>query len=71
MYDATINYTNEYLCGLPVVDLKQLSQEARATQLALRTQKAQAFGYTDRPHLFKKVRRDIARIETAMRKVRR
>ena len=68
MYDATVNYTNEYLRGLPAEDLRQLSQEARATQLALRTQKAQAFGFTNRPHLFGKVRRDIARIETAIRK---
>lgn len=68
MYDVTVSFTNDYLRGLPTEGLKLLSKEARATQLTLRTQKAQAGGHTDRPHLFKKVRRDIARIETELRR---
>ena len=70
MYDAAVKYTNEYLHGLPAEDLRQLGQEARAMRLAVETQKAQAFGYAERPHLFKKVRRDIARFETQMRRLR-
>ncbi len=71
MYDTIVDYTSEYLGEMTSEELKQLGQQARATRLALETNKAQAGGWAQRPHLFKKVRRDIARIETAMRKVRR
>lgn len=67
-YDVTIKYTNEYIRGLPTEDLKTLAEEARATKLALETVKAQAGGMVDRPHLFKRVRRDIARIKTEARR---
>jgi len=71
MNDPKTKYTNEYLAGMTYDGLLGMLQSARAAKLAIETQKAAAGGYFERTHLFGKVRRDIARIETELRKAAR
>lgn len=62
VYDITIKYKPEFLRGS--VELEELLQGAQQAGLDLRTQ-AQ-FKRPDYPDLFKKNRKDIARIKTIL-----
>lgn len=64
MYDPSVKYTSELLAGMTHEGLVQLCQEARRCKLGFEMVKASAGGYFERTHLFQKVRRDIARIQT-------
>ncbi len=68
-YDATLKYSPEYLRECDDEELAEMIQSAQQVQLDMRTLKAQRFGDAEKPHLFKKVRRDIARMRTAWRKI--
>lgn len=62
MYDITLKYTVEYLRGMSPDDLDDLLNEARRLQYGLRCQSQLA--QPEHPDLFKKARKDIARIMT-------
>lgn len=65
-YDIEKKYTAEYLRELSPEALLALAGKARQAFLDLRTQNSPhgRVKYVARPHLTKKVRRDIARMET-------
>lgn len=66
LYDIEIKYTAEFLRGLADATLDQMLTEAQQRYLELR-QQTSPHGHVKvapRPHLFRKVRQDIARIKT-------
>ena len=67
-YDTALKYTLEYLRGC--TELGGLLRDAQQTLLDLETDKAQQFGFTKKPHLFSRVKKDIARIKTIIRQKR-
>ncbi len=65
MYDPTLKYSPEYARGMTPSELDQLMLDAKSVGLALRMESQ--VKHPDRPHLFKKIRRDIARFKTIRR----
>lgn len=66
MYSVKIKYTPQFLLEMNKESLELLLHEAKQKLLELKTDRAQRFGFAERPHLFKKVRKDIARIMTVL-----
>jgi ribosomal protein L29 len=66
-YEIDQKYQPEFLRDLSADRLRELIKEARAKFLELRESRAQRFGHVEKPHLFRKVRRDIARFKTVLR----
>ena len=68
-YDITLKYTPELLRGLPDDELKAFLQQAQHRALGLREQSSMGgrVKVVPKPHLFKKVKKDIARIKTILR----
>ena len=66
MYDITLKYSNEVLRDQTVFELRKRVTEAIKRQYELRTQGA-IMGTVEYPDLFKKVRKDIARMKTIIK----
>lgn len=64
-YDIEIKYTPEFLQELEDRDIEELLYSAQVKFFELREQKS-ILRRVDRPHLFKKVKKDIARIKTVI-----
>jgi len=62
-YGITMKYSAEYLQDLEQDDLEGLLKTAQKKFFELREQKS-IVGRIDKPHLFGKVKKDIARIMT-------
>ena len=68
-YDSTLKYTSEFLRGFGRVEKQELLKQAKQHLLELREQSSCGgrVRVASKPHLFKKVRRDIARIVTILK----
>lgn len=67
-YDITLKYKSEFLRGMPDVDLNKLLNQAQQRFYELRHQSSPSgrVKFVSRPHLWKKVKKDIARIKTIL-----
>jgi len=65
-YDITLKYTAEFLREIPPKDLEKLLDSAQQKFFELRGQ-CSAMGRADKPNLFKKIEKDIARMKTIRR----
>lgn len=66
-YDPTLKYSAELLRDFTNDELTVLIEKAQQTLLDVKTNKAQTLGLVEKPHLFKKIRTDIARMKTIRR----
>ena len=68
-YDITVKYTLEFLRGCIDDDLHELLNQAKRCHFELRVQSSPTgrVKLIKTPHLFKKVKKDIARIKTVLR----
>lgn len=68
-YDIELKYTPEFLRGFGRVEKQELLKQARQQALELREQSSCGGRVivVSKPHLLKKVKRDIARIKTILR----
>lgn len=67
-YNIELKYSSEYLRGFNPVETRELLKQARQQLLELREQSSCGgrVMVAQKPHLFKKVKRDIARIKTIL-----
>lgn len=65
MYDVTNKYTAEFLRGMLPDDVLLLLQAAQKLLFELKSETS--FCPPEKPHLFGKIKKDIARIKTVMR----
>jgi len=67
-YDLTLKYTPEYLREMPLEGLQKLLTQAQQNFFYLRCQSSPhgRVKHVFKPHLFGKVKKDIARIKTIM-----
>ena len=65
-YDVTHKYAADYLRELSVLALQELLRSAQQAFFDLRRQSSPhgRVKYVEKPHFFKKVKRDIARMKT-------
>ena len=71
-YDITLKYTPEFLRGMIPDGLNELLDQAQQRHLELREQCSPhgRVKYVPKPHLFKKVKKDIARIKTILKELK-
>lgn len=68
-YDLSLQYTPEFLRGVPLEELRDLLTDVQKRHYELRVQTSLhgRVKYVKRPHWFKKIKKDIARIKTIIR----
>ena len=73
IYQTDNTYSPEYVRDLNLTELYLLIRSAQEKALSLRTQQSPSgrvkVNGIIKPHLFKKIRRDIARFKTALREL--
>lgn len=67
-YDITLKYKPQFLREMPGIALNKLLNQAQQRFYELRHQSSPSgrVKYVPRPHLWKKVKKDIARIKTIL-----